>query len=86
MFVAPSNRACVAHRRLRVRIRRSRGGVTLVSAVVRVNGKRIAARNRTNLTRAVKLRKLPKGRVKLRIRAVTSDGRAVTGTRSYRNC
>jgi hypothetical protein len=86
VFALPSNRACVSRRNFRIRIRRQRAGVTLVSAAVAVNGRRVAVRRGARLTAPVDLRGLPKGRFTVRISALTADGRAIVGTRRYRTC
>jgi hypothetical protein len=86
VFTLPSNRSCVSRRSFRIRIRRQRAGVTLVSAAVAVNGKRVAVRKGARLTAPVDLRGLPKGRFTVRISALTADGRAIVGTRRYRTC
>jgi Regulator of chromosome condensation (RCC1) repeat len=86
VFVLPSNRSCVSRRNFRIRIRRQRAGVTLVSAAVSVNGRRVAVRRGARLTAPVDLRGLPRGRFTVRISALTADGRAISGTRRYRTC
>ena len=85
-LLLPSNRSCVSRRHFRIRVRRQRAGVTLVSAAVSVNGRRVAVRRGARLTAPVDLRGLPKGRFTVRIRALTGDGRAIIGTRRYRTC
>jgi hypothetical protein len=86
VFVLPNNRRCVSRRNFRIRIRRQRRGVTLVSAAVAVNGRRVAVRRGARLTAPVDLRGLPRGRFTVRISALTADGRAISGTRRYRTC
>jgi hypothetical protein len=86
VFVAPNNRRCVSRRNFRIRIRRQRAGITLVSAAVAVNGRRVAVRRGARLTAPVDLRGLPRGRFTIRISALTADGRAISGTRRYRTC
>ncbi len=86
VFVLPSNRSCVSRRNFRIRVRRQRAGVTLVSAAVSVNGRRVAVRRGARLTAPVDLRGLPRGRFTVRIGALTADGRAIVGTRRYRTC
>jgi hypothetical protein len=85
-FSLPSNRSCVSRRRFRIRVHPQRAGVTLVSAAVAVNGKRVAVRKGRRLTAPVDLRGLPRGRFTVRISALTADGRAISGTRRYRTC
>jgi hypothetical protein len=86
VFSLPSNRSCVSRRNFRIRVRRQRAGVTLVSAAIAVNGRRVAVRRGARLTAPVDLRGLPKGRFTVRISALTADGRAIVGTRRYRTC
>ena len=86
VFTVPSNRACVSRRHFRIRVRRQRAGVTLVSAAVAVNGNRVAVRKGARLTAPVDLRGLPRGRFTVRISALTADGRAIVGARRYRTC
>jgi len=86
VFTLPSNRTCVSRRNFRIRVRRQRAGVTLVSAAVAVNGRRVAVRRGARLTAPVDLRGLPRGRFTVRISALTADGRAIVGTRRYRTC
>jgi hypothetical protein len=86
VFALPSNHSCVSRRYFRIRIRRQRAGVTLLAATVALNGHRVATRKGKRLTAPVDLRGLPKGRFTVGISALTSDGRAVTGTRQYRTC
>ncbi len=86
VFSLPSNRSCVSRRHFRIRVRRQRAGVTLISAAVAVNGRRVAVRRGARLTAAVDLRGLPRGRFTVRISAITTDGRAITGARRYRTC
>jgi hypothetical protein len=80
------NPSCVSRRHFRIRARRQRAGVTLISATVAVNGKRVAVRKGRRLTAPVDLRGLPRGRFTVRISARTWDGRTITGTRRYRTC
>jgi hypothetical protein len=82
---APSNRRCVSRRNFRIRIRRKRG-FTIEQAIVFVNGRRVAVRKGRRLTARVDLRGLPKGRFRVRITVILSDGRVITGTRKYRTC
>ena len=84
-FALPSAKACISRRAFAIRIRKL-PGVTFVSAVVKVNGKRVQTVKRSRITAPVNLKGLPKGRVKVSITATATDGRSVTGTRTYRTC
>ncbi len=82
----PSTRTCVSRRNFRIRIKQPKGGVTITSAEVKVNGKRVRLLKGKRLTAPVDLRTLPKGRFSVAITATTSDGRKISGTRKYRTC
>lgn len=84
-FSLPSAKACISRRSFAIRIRKL-PGVTFVSAVVKVNGKRVQTVTRARITAPVNLKGLPKGRVTVSITATATDGRTVTGTRVYRTC
>jgi len=85
VVVLPSTRRCVSRRRFRIRLRHPRGA-RVASAVVRVNGKKVATRRGRRITAPVNLRGLPKGRFAVRITVKLADGRTVSGTRRYRTC
>lgn len=77
--------ACVSRRAFRIRLRVAPGAVVR-SAIVIVRGKRVAVRRGSRLTAPIDLRGAPAGRVRVRIRIRTADGRVVTGTRTYSTC
>jgi len=79
----PSARRCVSRRRFRVRVRAPRGQ-RLAGVTVYVNGKRAAVAS--SRRPRVDLRGLPKGRVRVRLSAVTVSGRHLRQTRVYRTC
>ena len=83
--ILPSARRCVSRRKFRIRLRHPRGA-RVTSAVVRLNGKRVATRRGKRVTAPINLRGLPKGRFKVRITVKLADGRTVNGTRRYRTC
>lgn len=82
---APSNKQCLSRRNFRIRIRK-RAGTKYIAVFVWVNGKRAASQRGKRVTAPVDLRNLPKGRYTVKIRAVTSTGRVINGTRKYRTC
>ncbi len=84
-FTLPSAKVCVSRRAFTIRIRKL-AGVTFVSAVVKVNGKRVKTVSRKRISAPVNLKGLPSGRFKVVITATASDGRVVTGSRTYRTC
>jgi hypothetical protein len=65
---------------------RTLADVTWIGATVKVNGKRFKTIKRSQITRPVKLTRLPTGTFVLSITAKTSDGRSVTTTRTYHTC
>jgi hypothetical protein len=81
----PSNRRCLSRRSFRIRIRR-KPGLTYSQASVAVNGRRVGVLRGRRLISGVNLRGLPAGRFTVRIAVLTTDGRAITGTRRYRTC
>jgi hypothetical protein len=81
----PSAKRCVSRRSFRIRVRAPRGQ-RLRSARVSVAGRRTRVLRGKRLRAVVDLRGLPAGRVVVRIRAVTTRGRRITATRTYRTC
>jgi hypothetical protein len=86
----PSNRKCVSRRKFRIRIRQP-GGIKIQTALVFVNGKRVATVKRKifkkqRTTAKVNLRGLPAGTFKVRIVVLTTDGATLKGTRKYKTC
>jgi hypothetical protein len=79
----PSARSCISRRHFRVRVRAPRGE-RLAGVTVYVNGKRAAVAS--SRRPRVDLRGLPKGRVRVRLAAVTVSGRHLRQTRVYRTC
>lgn len=81
----PPTKACVSRRRFSIRLRVPRdAGVR--EAIVRVNGKRVAARTGARLRSTVDLRSLPKGRFAVEVTLRLTDGTSVKETRRYRTC
>ena len=81
-----SKKKCVSRRKFPIRLRAPKGQ-RLARATVYVNGKRVQTiRGRKRLRAPVDLRGLPKGKFKVRIVAVTSQGRRIVSTRTYRTC
>jgi hypothetical protein len=77
--------ACASRRSFRIRLRHPAGD-RLRSASVFVNGKRVRVLTGRRLRSSVDLRGLPKGRVTVRIQAVTQRGKKLTEVRRYRTC
>jgi uncharacterized delta-60 repeat protein len=84
-FTLPSAKKCVSRRRFRIRLKNPKG-TKLVSAVVKLNGKKVKSVKGKRLSAPVDLRGLPKGRFTVKVEAVTADGRKVSETRRYRTC
>ncbi len=78
-------RSCVSRRVFRIRIRVPKGKKA-VSAVVRVNGKKVKVVRGKRLRAAVRLRGLPKGRFSVRITVRLANGKRITGVRRYHTC
>ncbi len=76
---------CKSRRRFTIRLRLP-AGLTVRSATVAVGGRKFKLRSLNPPTAHVDLRKLPAGRYTARIRAVTTTGRVLTGTRVYHTC
>ena len=85
MIVLPSARRCVSRRNFRIRLKQPRG-LKLKSAVVTLNGRRVATRSGRRVTAPVDLRGLPKGRFTVKISVTLTDGRKLSSTRRYRTC
>jgi len=86
----PSNKKCVSRRKFRIRIRQP-GGIQIQTALVFLNGKKIRVLTRKVFQRKrkvanVNLRGLPRGKFKVRIVVLTSEGKTLRGTRTYRTC
>jgi predicted outer membrane repeat protein len=81
----PSTKACVSRRAFHIRLRKVKG-VTIASATVSVNGRRVNVIKGRRLTAGVDLRGLPRGRFTVKIALKTSTGRTLTGSRRYRTC
>lgn len=79
----PSARRCI--RRLRIALR-APYGTLLRSAAVGINGRRVRTIRRSARIRRIVVRRLPAGRVKVKVRAVVSDGRTFSAIRRYRGC
>jgi hypothetical protein len=84
-FSLPPAKQCVSKRRFTIHVRKL-SGITWVSAIIEINHKRIKTLGRAHITALVNLVGLPQGTFVLTITAKTSDGRTVTGTRTYHTC
>jgi hypothetical protein len=84
-FSLPPAKQCVSNRKFTIHVRKL-PGITWVSAVIEINHKRVKAVGHSRITALVSLVGLPKGTFVLSITAKASDGRSVTGTRTYHTC
>ena len=89
-FVPPvASKSCVSRRAFSIRLRtgrRKRDESAIVSADVRVNGKKVTVTRGERHRSRVNLRNLPKGRFSVTIRLRLADGGTVRETRRYRTC
>jgi hypothetical protein len=76
---------CTSRRSFRIRVRKPQG-VKITAATVLVNGKKVKVVRGKRLTALVHLVGLPKGRVRVDIRARGNDGNTYLGTRYYHTC
>ena len=81
----PSAKRCLSKSTIRLRIRKP-GEAEVVYAQIRVTGKRTRTVSGRALNSAIDLRGLRKGTVKVRIRVLLSNGKVISGSRSYRTC
>jgi hypothetical protein len=86
----PSTKKCVSKRKFRIHIRRPKG-ITIQTALVFVNGKRVKVFKalffrRLRHTSGVNLRGLPLGTFKVKIVVLTTQGNTLRGTRTYHTC
>ena len=78
-------RRCLSRRSFRIRLKEPPGDA-LKTAIVSVNGRRVATRAGTRITAPIDLKGLPRGRYTVRIVATTVLGRTISGSRRYRTC
>lgn len=84
-FSLPPAKQCVSKRKFTIHVR-TLSGITWVGAVIKINHKRVKTVGRARIKALINLVGLPKGTFVLSITAKTSDGRSVTGTRTYHTC
>jgi hypothetical protein len=78
----PSTKSCLSRRKLIVRVHAPRG-VNVKTVGVTINGNKI---RRVKGSRAINLRGLPRGTVRVSVRVTLSTGRKLTLKRTYRTC
>ena len=84
-FSLPPARQCVSHRKFTIHVR-TLPGIKWVSAVIKINGKRVKSVGRSHISALVNLVGLPKGTFVLSITVKATNGQTVTGTRTYHTC
>jgi hypothetical protein len=85
-FTTCSLGKCVSRRNFKIRVKKVKGGDTVVKATVLVNGKKVKVVRGRRLTAPVKLTGLPKGQFKVQVVSKTAKGKTVKDTRTYRTC
>ncbi len=78
-------KSCKSKRSFRIRLRIPKGKKA-ISATVRVNGKKVKVVRGKRLRAPVRLRGLPKGKVRVRITIRLANGRKISGVRTYHTC
>jgi hypothetical protein len=78
-------RGCLPRRPLRIALRDPQGDALLTAAVT-VNGAPAAAVTGDGVRSGVTVRRLPRGRARVRVLVTTVLGRTLSGTRAYRTC
>ena len=81
----PSANRCVSRRKFKIRLR-APNGHKVVSAQIRIKGKKTVNVKRGRTRAAVNLRGLRKGKVKVRLAVRASNGKTYRSTRTYRTC
>ncbi len=76
---------CVRNRRLTLRLRSQRGD-ELVSVQIYVNGRRMRTLSGHALRRPVRLRRLPRGTLRVKVVSRSRSGRRLVENRRYRRC
>ena len=80
-----TQRSCKSKRSFRIRIRVPKGKHAR-SAVVRVNNKKVTVVRGKRLRAPVRLRGLPKGKFTVKITVRLTNGKQITGKRTYHTC
>ncbi len=80
----PSPHVCASRRHFRIHLRNH--GLHPTQATVFVNGKRVKVVTGSHLAADIDLRGLPKGTIRVRITIRYSEGKALTGVRTYHTC
>jgi hypothetical protein len=85
LVTLPKAKGCFTARKLAVKVRKADDPVTALTIKL---GKKVAKKvSGAALNKAIKLKKLPKGKkFTLRVEATTKSGAKVAGSRSYRGC
>lgn len=81
----PAPKACASRRTFKIRLRIPKGKKP-VSAVVKVNGKKVKTLTGKRITAPVDLRGLAKGQFTVSITVKLDSGKSLTGARKYKTC
>lgn len=81
----PAPKACASRRSFSIRLRIPKGAKPL-TAVVKVNGKKVKTLTGKRITAPVDLRGLAKGRFTVSITVKLSNGKSLKGARKYKTC
>jgi len=84
-FSLPPAKQCVSKRKFTIHVR-TLPGITWFGAVIKINHKRVQIVWGAHIKALINLVGLPKGTFVLSITAKASNGRVVTGTRTYHTC
>jgi hypothetical protein len=88
VFSMPAARGCISRRKFAIHVRRPKG-VTFKQLTITVNREpkiKLKGLKARKLKATVNLRGLPKGKVVVKVVAVTTTGTKLTSTRTYKTC
>jgi hypothetical protein len=83
VLTLPSPKSCVSRRKFVIRVRAPRG-VSVTSTTVFVNNRKAGSSRRPSAV--ISLKGLPRGKVKVKVVALLSDGRQLVLRRTYQTC
>jgi hypothetical protein len=83
VLTLPSSKSCVSRRKFVIRVRAPRG-ISVTSTTVFVNNRKAGSSRRSSAV--INLKGLPRGKVKVKVVALLSDGRQLVLRRTYKTC
>jgi hypothetical protein len=83
VLTLPSPKSCVSRRKFVIRVSAPRG-ISVTSTTVFVNNRKAGTRRGSSA--AINLKGLPRGKVKVKVVALLSDGRQLVLKRTYKTC